>query len=291
MNNLNKYVPQRNPGDPYPILCHGDQSSAERMVEGRHAMADSEDPSDRLFGLVPNCQDFYERCIILQDTMDMLFSEKSAGNEGTLFHFKTIFKHTNVKKNISHCINDVESLLSFTTEAMAVLAAMKLLHITDIDGRPENAPTEDEGKAAYLWSLAADIVSLVWPSIDYQSIHDVVNDGEHDDGEDDDHYDGSDDDEEEGVYCLCDSNNAMEDDFGWIECSRRGKCHKSRWYHLHCVDIDQTTYQKVTGGVVKIVGRILSFAVGKNFPIQNGLHAPVVTVVFMESGFIWNARA
>ncbi|XP_070559583.1 uncharacterized protein [Ptychodera flava] len=267
MNNLNKYVPQRNPGDPYPILCHGDQSSAERMVEGRHAMADSEDPSDRLIGLVPNCQDFYERCIILQDTMNMLFSENSAGNEGTLFHLKTIFKHTNVKKNISHCINDVESLLNFTTEAMVVLAAMKLLNITDIDARPENAPTEDADKPAYLGSLAADIVSLVWPSIDYQSIHDVVNDGEHDDDEDDDHYDGSDDDEEdEGVYCLCDSNNAMEDDFGWIECSRRGKCHKSRWYHLHCVDIDPDNIPKGDWWCCEDCGKNSIFCCRKKLP-------------------------
>ncbi|XP_070547234.1 uncharacterized protein [Ptychodera flava] len=225
MKNLKKYVPQRGPGDPYRVLCHGDQLSAERMVEGRQAMASSENPFDRLIGLEPNCQDFHERCIILQDTMNILYDGKSADNEGSLFHLKTIFQHRNVRKNISDCINHVDSLLNFTTEALVVLAAMKLLNIGGIDDIPDNAPDQSEDRQQHLKTLAAKIVALVWPNIDDHSIRKAVTLEGHDNDDDDDNDDT--------VCCSCGSDADL--DGGWIECSARGKCPRHRWYHVQCV--------------------------------------------------------
>lgn len=49
---LNKHVPIGQNGLPYPILCHGDQLSVERMVETKLSMAFSEDETDQLTGLI-----------------------------------------------------------------------------------------------------------------------------------------------------------------------------------------------------------------------------------------------
>lgn len=62
---LHKYVPIGQNGHPYPILCHGDQLSVERMVEAKLSMAFSEDETDQLTGLIPRPQGFHKRWIIL----------------------------------------------------------------------------------------------------------------------------------------------------------------------------------------------------------------------------------
>lgn len=62
---LDKYVPVSQEGRPYPILCHGDQLSVERMIDAKLSMAFSEDEADQLRGLIPRPQGFHKRCIVL----------------------------------------------------------------------------------------------------------------------------------------------------------------------------------------------------------------------------------
>ena len=89
MKYLHKYVQTGQNDDPYSILIHGDQLSVERMVEAKLSMAFSEDQADQLTGLVPRPQGFHKRCIILQDSMNMLFSGGTVGDKGSLYHIKT----------------------------------------------------------------------------------------------------------------------------------------------------------------------------------------------------------
>lgn len=72
-------------------MCHGDQLSVERMVEAKLSMAFSEDPDDQLTGLIPRPQGFHKRCIILQDSMNLLFDGRSVGDKGSLCHIKNKF--------------------------------------------------------------------------------------------------------------------------------------------------------------------------------------------------------
>jgi hypothetical protein len=66
MKYLHKYVPSKQSGAPFNIICHGDQLSVERMVDAKLAMAASEHPSDKLEGLVPRPQNFHKQCIVMQ---------------------------------------------------------------------------------------------------------------------------------------------------------------------------------------------------------------------------------
>ena len=54
MKYLDKYVQVSQEGRPYPILCHGDQLSMERMIDAKLSMAFSEDEADQLRGLIPS---------------------------------------------------------------------------------------------------------------------------------------------------------------------------------------------------------------------------------------------
>lgn len=68
------------------------------MVEAKLSMAFSEDETDPLTGLIPRPQGFHKRCIILQDSMNMLFSGSTVGDKGSLFHIKNRFGFRTVKK-------------------------------------------------------------------------------------------------------------------------------------------------------------------------------------------------
>ena len=103
MKYLDKYVPVSQEGRPYPILCHGDQLSVERMIDAKLSMAFSEDEADQLRGLIPRPQGFHKRCIVLQDSMNRLFSESTVGDKGSLFHIKNKFGFRPVKKKIRLC--------------------------------------------------------------------------------------------------------------------------------------------------------------------------------------------
>jgi hypothetical protein len=58
MKYLHHYTPKDEDGKPWPVICHGDQLSVERMVEGKIAMSSSTLPEDRLEGLIQSHRTF-----------------------------------------------------------------------------------------------------------------------------------------------------------------------------------------------------------------------------------------
>ena len=98
MKVLHQYVPVGRDGHPYPILCHGKQLSVERMVEVKLSMSFSENPKYQLTGLLSRPQSFHERCIILHDSMNMLFDGMTVGDKGSMCHIKNKFGFRTVRK-------------------------------------------------------------------------------------------------------------------------------------------------------------------------------------------------
>ena len=174
MKVLHQYVPVGRDGQPYPILCHGEQLSVERMVEAKLSMAFSEDPEDQLTGLLPRPQGFHKRCIILQDSMNMLFDGRTVGDKGFLCHIKNKFGFRTVKKKISDCVNSVVDLFNFVTEASVCMIACELLNIDDIDEIADAVPADVVDRYTFLASLSEKVVKLAWPQVDTQSIRQVA---------------------------------------------------------------------------------------------------------------------
>lgn len=84
----------------------------ERMVDAKLSMAFSENEVDQLKGLIPRPQGFHKRCIVLQDSMNSLFSGNTVGDKGSLFHIKNKFGFRSVKKKTSDCINSCVDFFS-----------------------------------------------------------------------------------------------------------------------------------------------------------------------------------
>lgn len=102
------------------------------MVEAKLSMAFSEDETDQLTGLIPRPQGFHKRCIILQDSMNMLFSGSTVGDKGSLFHIKNRFGFRTVKNKISDCVTSVVDFFNFVTEGSVCMIVCNILNIDNI---------------------------------------------------------------------------------------------------------------------------------------------------------------
>ena len=151
MKVLHQYVPVGRDGQPYPILCHGDQLSVERMVEVKLSISFCEDPEDKLSGLPPRPQGFHKRCIILHDSMNMLFDGGTAGDKGSMCHIKKSLGSELLRKK-SDCLNSVEDFFNFVTEASMCMIACELLNIDDIDEIADSLPAEEVDRYTF-WLL------------------------------------------------------------------------------------------------------------------------------------------
>ena len=175
MKYLDKYVQVSQEGRPYPILCHGDQLSKERMIDAKLFMAFSEDEADQLRGLIPRPQGFHKRCIVLQDSMNRLFSGSTVGDKGSLFHIKNKFGFRPVKKKISDCVNSVVDLFNFVTEASICLIVCDIINIENVDDMCDTIPADDSVATKEPFSeICTQITDLVWPHVDFKSIQQAL---------------------------------------------------------------------------------------------------------------------
>ncbi|KAH3738407.1 hypothetical protein DPMN_045040 [Dreissena polymorpha] len=111
LEGLQKYVPLKEDGDPFRIITWDDGLSCERHVDAQNARANGATPLDRLQGLEPAPQEFHKRMLLMQDTMNKMFSGSSATEKGTLFHLKKVFNQRSVSKNVSETFNYVSDFL------------------------------------------------------------------------------------------------------------------------------------------------------------------------------------
>lgn len=156
------------------------------MVEAKLSMAFSEDETDQLTGLIPRPQGFHKRCIILQDSMNMLFSGSTVGDKGSLFHIKNRFGFRTVKKKISDRVNSVVDFFNFVTEGSVCMIVCNILNIDNIDVNSDVIPEDGIERQEMFEDICKRVVQLVWPKIDMKSIQqaaegDVVQDSDSDD--------------------------------------------------------------------------------------------------------------
>ncbi|WAR07742.1 YNG1-like protein [Mya arenaria] len=193
----------------FKIVTWGDGLSCERHVDSQNARANARSPRDRLEGLEPSPQEFHKRMLLLQDTMDQMFSGKSATDKGTLFHLKNVFNQRSVKANVYEAFNHVSEFLHFVTEGYISLFAMQKLGIQELDDEI-NLSQEEFEKAA------EDIVQDVWNPVDFQ------------DGEE----------EVASQQCFCKQDGNEDDDEPMIKCCNE-KCPNEEWFHYECVGISE----------------------------------------------------
>lgn len=123
--------------------------------------------------------------------MDLLYSGSSGADRGTLFHIRNTYNHRNVTKSVNTSFNPLVDLLSFATEGLVALLAMKVCNMKEICDKPQDLPSDINEQNDYLLMLAKKIVGTVWNQVDMQSINEVI--------------DADDEDDEEGYfeYCIC----------------------------------------------------------------------------------------
>ncbi|XP_038047575.1 uncharacterized protein LOC119721568 [Patiria miniata] len=224
MQHLHAYVPEPN-GQVLPILCSGDGLSVERMVHAKRARVNGESKMHRLQGLVETPQEFHKEILLLQDTVNMLYSGSSIASRGSLAHMKVFYNHrsmsTDVKQNVQHAWD----LIEFTTEAYVTMFAKTILNLDTISDVPANFPSTGrmEEKVEYLRRLAEQIVDFCWLAPKKEDIRKVNASAKS----------SAIFPEESYGFCCCDE----EKEEPMIQCCSY-QCPFS-WYHLACVGLDE----------------------------------------------------
>eukprot|EP00105_Crassostrea_gigas_P043801 XP_019927949.1 PREDICTED: uncharacterized protein LOC105340967 [Crassostrea gigas] len=177
------------------------------------ARANAGTPLEGLQGLQPVAQEFHKRMLLMQDTMDIFFSGKSAQDKGTLFHLKNLFGHRGVKKQIGDSFNHASTFLKFVTYGYTLLAAMEVLHMESITDEPTDIDTV-RNKTEYVMNTARQIVDLIWFEIDVNRIVNAREDG--------------------SVYEFCYCKEELGDDVPMVECTG-ANCPGNNWFHIDCV--------------------------------------------------------
>jgi hypothetical protein len=152
------------------------------MVDAKLAMAFSDDEVDQLKGLIPRPQGFHRRCIVLQDSMNSLFSGSTVEDKGSLFHIKNKFGFRTVKKKTSDCINSAVDFFNFATEASVCLIVCDILHMDNIDDICQTIPSDTVAVQNLFVSICEQVFNLVWPHINRQSIQQAITGGDNQPG-------------------------------------------------------------------------------------------------------------
>ncbi|XP_066264517.1 uncharacterized protein [Branchiostoma lanceolatum] len=218
MEHLHQFVPESE-GTLCPIMCCGDGLSIERMIHCKRARSNGETAKERLEGLVEGPQEFHKEILLLQDTMNMLFTQKSEACRGTLSQLKAYFRHKSMKRNVQENVQHVWDMVEFATCAYVCLMATDMSNMNTVHDAPGNFPDNIQAQLRWLTNLAQKVVDFCWLATDPEDIlqSSMAAKQIH-----------TDDSEELFPFCSC-----MEDkEDTMVQCCS-SQC-QSSWFHLSC---------------------------------------------------------
>ncbi|CAH1248614.1 ING4 [Branchiostoma lanceolatum] len=204
MEHLHNYVPEVQPGQLHPVLCRGDGLSIERMIHAKRARSNGGTQKAKLQGLAEGAQEFHKEIILLQDTMDLLFSGRSEASRVTLSQLKAFFSHRGMKAKFATC-------------AYICLLATDLCRMDGVQDLPVDFPARKQQQLQWLTNV---VVDFCWLAPDHEDIMTAVQAMGEDSG-----------DEEIFPYCSC----LEEKEETMIRCCS-GNC-STAWYHLTCAGL------------------------------------------------------
>ena len=76
----------------------GDQLTAERVRNAQRAVVDGNTQYERIDSLIPKIEDFHAQMNFLDAIFQKFYSTSSCGDQGTLYHLRTVLNRRNVVK-------------------------------------------------------------------------------------------------------------------------------------------------------------------------------------------------
>ncbi|XP_066302187.1 uncharacterized protein [Branchiostoma lanceolatum] len=158
LEEYHQYVPE---GQKIPL--EGDGLSNMRGVESQDARADGATAAERLEGLELVTAEWHAHVTALQDVYDEYYKTTSAREKGTLFQLRNRFDRRNVTQTTKDSFNANREFLHFVSSGMLILAVMETLGLSDINGRPPDAPrgieiNSLECRRAYLRTAVGKVI-------------------------------------------------------------------------------------------------------------------------------------
>ena len=112
-------------------LCGGDQLTVERSIGAQLICSSSASRSGRLEELVPCCENWHMGMVFLTLCYDHLYSAKSQGDVGTMFHLHQAIDRRNVSSDVKHHYHECADFFCCVVESHIVAAGRKFFGVAD----------------------------------------------------------------------------------------------------------------------------------------------------------------
>ena len=139
MHQINsKYVPhyQESLGSHNPVirvLFGGDQLTVERARGAQKAVLDGNTRYDRIGSLIPQIEDFHAQMNFLDTIFQKFYSTLSSGDQGTMYHLRTLLNRRNVVKDPKKAYDACSAFLNDILNGHIVACAMAYFKLTSKD--------------------------------------------------------------------------------------------------------------------------------------------------------------
>ncbi|KAL3890183.1 hypothetical protein ACJMK2_002475 [Sinanodonta woodiana] len=121
----------------------------EGMNDAQSAGIHANSAWQQLQGLEMTIQEWYKRCILLQDICDELY-RSSGRDRRILYQLKHYFIHQNVTSNVKDSFNFNEEFLDFCCNGYTVIAAMHYMQTKHLSDTPSDFPKSLQNKLIYI---------------------------------------------------------------------------------------------------------------------------------------------
>ena len=144
MHNYHQYVPENPDGTPFtiPLLCDG--LSCERGHDAHVSVFNAMTPWSHLEGLALPVQEWHRRQLQMEDLWKAAYSSTTPREVGTLYQLRNVLRMTNVKSDVTKCMNHATEFCDIILDGYVVGMALTVMKTNVIDQPPQDFPEDEE---------------------------------------------------------------------------------------------------------------------------------------------------
>ena len=115
------------------VMFGGDQLTAERARNAQRAVVDGNTQYERIDSLIPKIEDFHAQMNFLDAIFQKFYSTSSCGDQGTLYHLRTVLNRRNVVKEPRKAYDACSKFLDGVLDGHILACSLAHFHLTSLD--------------------------------------------------------------------------------------------------------------------------------------------------------------
>ncbi|XP_076081329.1 uncharacterized protein LOC143052225 [Mytilus galloprovincialis] len=128
-----KYVPYSDGEVSGEVFLGGDRLTDERVQSAQEAMANADNPFDRLEGFISKVEDWHRLMNFLEAICKLTFSTSSAQDRGTAYYYRNLLNARNVKHEVKNSYRAYKHLYYTIFDAICCIFFLKQFNLTSYE--------------------------------------------------------------------------------------------------------------------------------------------------------------